>query len=455
MSGHSILLLEPDEAEGDRIAEILRHAGHAVDVVPDATDLVQRAAAHDMLLLDLPHEAQPAGGTAPARAIRAADVEAGPEDEDGAAADDQSAVAGADEEPVAVAGADEEPVAPSLPGAVGIVHEIRANAATAPLPILCFTQTAEVDERIRLLESGADDVIARPYDARELVARVDALAVRLQVSGGTAPARPGTAAVERPRRIVAFLGAKGGVGVTTLAVNVAVALADRQPGQVALVDLALPIGQVPVHLDLTPHHDVTDLAAGIDEASVRGAAEHVGPLDIFCLPDDAETADRLTGSGIVAALDELRAAYQLVIVDGGSSLDSRTLAFLEAADRIVLVTLPEIPSLRALVSVEQILGERRLGDRAVHVVNHLFAHEPLKRTDIEETLGTSIAIEMPHHDLLFGKAVNEGVPVVRSAPRSEAAERLANLASIVAGISEPEEEPDAPRRRFRLLRRGA
>ena len=89
------------------------------------------------------------------------------------------------------------------------------------------------------------------------------------------------------------------------------------------------------------------------------------------------------------------------------------------------------------------------------MINHLFAHEPLKRSDIEETLGTSVDLEMPLHDLLFAKAVNEGVPVVRSAPRSEPAERLGRLASILAGTSEPREEPSASRRRFRLLGRGA
>ncbi len=399
MPASSILLLEADPAEADRIAEILRHAGHTVDVAADRAALLDEAPTHGVLLVDLPGD-----GT----------------------------------------------------DAAALIHELRARPLAAPLPILCFAQTREVDERVRLLEAGADDVIVRPYDARELEARVDALTLRYQRSGGIAPAPSPPAVTTRQHQAIAFFGAKGGVGTTTVAVNVALGLAERQPGQVALIDLALPLGQVPTHLDLKPRHQLGDVLADPDEDGVRATAErYADTLDVFCLPDDPQEADRFTPADLVAAVEALRTAYLFVIVDAGATLGARALALLAAADRIVLVTLPEIPSLRALVSVEQVLGERRLTDRTLHVINHLFAHEPLKRSDIEDSLGTTVALELPHHDLIFARAVNEGVPVVRAAPRSEPAERLARLASIVAGAAEPGDEPEpAPRRRFGLLRRG-
>ncbi len=394
----SILLLEADPAEADRIGGILRHAGHTLAVAADRAAWLEQAAGHAVLLIDI------AG------------------DGDDAAA---------------------------------LVRDVRADPVLAPLPILCFAQTKDVDERVRLLEAGADDVIVRPFDARELEARVDALTLRYRHSGGAAPVAREPTVTTRQHQVVAFFGAKGGVGTTTIAVNVALGLAERLPGRVALVDLAVPLGQVPTHLDLKPRHQIADLLADPSEDGVRAIAErYADVLDVFFLPDDPEEADRLGADDLAAAIHALRATYVFVVADAGATLGSRTLALLAAADRIVLVTLPEIPSLRALVSVEQVLGEHRLADRTLHVVNHLFAHEPLRRADIEDSLGTSVALELPHHDLLFARAVNEGVPVLRAAPRSDSAERLARLASIVSGTVQPGEAIEAPRRRFGLLHRG-
>ena len=395
----SILLLEADPAEADRIGEILRNAGHAVDVVNDRAALIEQAPAHALLIIDPP-------------------------------------------------GWDADTAAPD---AGDLVRELRSMPSAAPLPVLCVARTRDVDERVRLLEAGADDVIVRPYDARELEARVDALSLRFQRSGGAVPAPIPPAPATRQHQVIAFFGAKGGVGTTTMAVNVALGLAERQPGRVALIDLAVPLGQVPTHLDLRPRHRLADLLAYPDEDGVREAAErYADQVDVFCLPDDPEEADRLTAAEVSRALASLRAVYLYTVVDAGATLSARALAVLGDADRIVLVTLAEIPSLRALVAVEQVLGQRHLGDRVLHVVNHLFAHEPLRRSDIEETLGTTVTLELPYHDLLFARAVNEGNPVVRAAPRSEPAERLGLLASILAGIAEPGAAPEPPRRRFGL-----
>ena len=167
---------------------------------------------------------------------------------------------------------------------------------------------------------------------------MDALTLRFHLSGGGVPVRRRNRRSRRGvNQVIAVFGAKGGVGATTIAVNVAIDLAERRPGQVALIDLALPLGQVPTHLDLRPRHQFADLMALPDEGGARSAADPYGSLDVYCAPDDVEVADRVTAAEIVGVLNTLREAYLFVVADAGASLDARTLALLEAADRIVLV----------------------------------------------------------------------------------------------------------------------
>ena len=101
------------------------------------------------------------------------------------------------------------------------------------VPILCVAATDDVEERISFLEAGADDVVARPFDAREVEARVEALLLRFQRSKDLAPiVSPDGLTLARPRRSVAVYSPKGGVGTTTIATNVAVAAAQRKADRV-------------------------------------------------------------------------------------------------------------------------------------------------------------------------------------------------------------------------------
>ena len=113
---------------------------------------------------------------------------------------------------------------------VELCREIRATPAMAAVPVLCVASSDDVEERIGFLEAGADDVIARPFDGRELEARVEALLLRFQRSRDLAPVVSADGlTLAHARRVVVVYSPKGGVGTTTIAVNVAVAAALRRP----------------------------------------------------------------------------------------------------------------------------------------------------------------------------------------------------------------------------------
>jgi Flp pilus assembly CpaE family ATPase len=104
------------------------------------------------------------------------------------------------------------------------------------------------------------------------------------------------------------------------------------------------------------------------------------------------------------------------------------------SDTVVIPVLPEIPALNAVhLLLEQLTETGSLGASTVFVLNNLFARELLKRADIEAALGAPISASLPYDSIAYLKAVNEGSPVVRSAPKSVAAASLRSLADTILG----------------------
>ncbi len=346
---------------------------------------------------------------------------------------------------------------------VELCREIRATPAMAAVPILCVATTDDVEERIGFLEAGADDVIARPFDAREVEARVEALLLRFQRSKHKAPVVSSDGlTISQARRVVAVFSPKGGVGTTTIATNIAVAAAQKRPDRVVLVDLDLQFGAVATHLNLSAKQTLTDIVR--DEAVLREpellrtfAMRHDSGLHVIAAPTTPETSEFITPDHISQLIAALLEGYESVVIDAGSTLDERTLTVFDAAETIVLGVYPEIPALKAMHGlVDHLTESGSIGTKAMYVLNNMFARDILKRRDIEAALGTQIGLDLPYDAFLYLKAVNEGVPIVMGAPRSAAAERLGKLSSTAFGtdgVVVPAAEPRKKAGLFGLRRK--
>ncbi|MBA2718749.1 MAG: AAA family ATPase [Chloroflexi bacterium] len=406
MPASTILLIDTDPAFSETISSVLSGLGYSVTAQPDPDAAFAQAATHQLVIIDVVGERS---------------------------------------------GAD-------------VCREIRATASMAPIPVLCVSQTDEVEERIRFLEAGADDVMARPFDARELEARVEALLLRFQRSKDQrATVSSDGITVTRKRRTVAVHSPKGGVGTSTVAVNVAMAAAQRKPDQVVIVDLDLQFGQVATHLNIDPAQTLADVVR--EDAAMREpellrtyATKHDSGLHVLAAPTGPELADLITADHIDRILDTLLDTYDQVVVDTGTWLDERTLRSFEHAESVLFVVNPEIAALKSMTALIEYLGEAgTVAPKSTFVLNNTFGREILKLRDVEAGLGTKVAIELPYDPFLYLKAVNEGVPIVLGAPRSVAAERLTKLSSLAFaadGVVVPQEASERKSGgRFSLRRR--
>ncbi len=397
MPSSQILLLELDATSGEGIRSTLTGVGFAVETVTDSAEAVRRAADYSLVIIDL---------TDPTRTP------------------------------------------------AEVCREIRATPELAPVPVLCICQTDDVEERIRFLEAGADDVVAKPFDQRELEARVEALLLRFQRSRALAPlAATDGGMVHRVRRTVVAYSPKGGSGTTTVAVNVAVAHAAGRPGRVLIIDLDLQFGQVATLLNVSPKQTIADLAR--DDMSQREpellktyVTHHESGLEVLAAPGSPEMADLVTEACVGRVLATALLAYDAVVVDAGSHLDARTLAALDAADTILIPVYPEIAALKAVQALLDFVNETgSISAKTTFVLNNVFAREILKMRDVENGLGAKVTSTLPYDPFVYHKAANEGNPVVQGAAQSAAAVALVQLAATAFGHASGDVDGVPERRR--------
>ncbi len=377
----SILILAQDKSSVQGLAETLGSAGHGVTVVTRSEDFASSASSYSLCV-----------------------VESSP-----------------------------PPLEPAR-----VIELLKAAPGGDAIHILGIAAGSSLDERIALLEAGADDVITRPFQPTQLLALVEAIALSAQrVGTGT----PGAIGAGTGKRLVGVFSPKGGVGTTTVATNLAVVAAERYPGRVLLLDLDLSFGQVASHLNLQPKQtllDVTrdDLALQDGEVMRTYAMTVPGGLSVLAAPPSPAFSGLIRSDHIAALIARALDAFDIVIVDAGTAMDDRQAPLFARADTVVVPVLPEIPALNAVrLLLEQLADTGALGSQTMFVLNNVFARELLKRSDIESALDAKITAELPYDSFVYLKAVNEGIPVVTGSPRSAPADKFRALADQLFGAS--------------------
>ena len=257
-------------------------------------------------------------------------------------------------------------------------------------------------------------------------------------------------------KVVTVFSPKGGSGKTVLATNLAVAAA-RSGQKTLLVDLDLQFGDSALTLAMTPRATIADLAASSGNVDGEKLKSFVTTDDrtgvaVLPAPQRPEQADLVGQAELAAVLDAARHAYDAVVIDTGPLFDAAVLAALDHSDQLLLVSNPEVTSLKNVrIGLETIdrLGFAR--ERVSLVANRIGAAGAVGRDDIELALDAKIAFELPD-DPQVPAAVNRALPVVvadESSPFSRAIAEL--LPSVFPAPDADEQAPEtAPNRRFRL-----
>lgn len=268
-------------------------------------------------------------------------------------------------------------------------------------------------------------------------------------------------------RIVTVFSAKGGCGKTTLATNLAAALADRGRREVCLVDLDLAFGDVAIALQLFPARTIADAVPFGDNVDLTALqallTPHTPGLTTLVAPLEPGSTDSVPATLVSRILQLLRERFDYVVVDTPPAFDDQVLAAFDLSDVIALITTLDIPALKNLkltLETMDLLNYPR--GRWQVVLNRSDSKVGLAIGEVEKTLQAPIAVRVPSSREVPA-AINRGVPIMLDDPRHPVSQAITSFAErfvldpTAAGHGNGAGPTDLrlDRRRFWRRRRGA
>jgi len=356
-------------------------------------------------------------------------------------------------------------IAKLKPGAIvtGVVVDIRSDASSgmaaierlratnASLGIFAVAAAAEPDLILSAMRAGANEFFPWSSAGGTQAAR----AMEESFHGAvrkTAARREAASASNKPPCVThTFLGAKGGAGTTTVAVNCGVELARLTKRPTLVVDLKSCLGEVALFLGVRPRFTVLDAIENLHRLDKNFLAElvakHKSGLDILAGSEQFDRPNAQDAPALEELLRVLAKTYDYVIIDAGNVINSTSTAALYAADTIFLVTNPDVPSIRNAQRLVDRVRQLGAGSERVKVLlnrvsdNHLIAPK-----QIETALGYGI-----HHTFVsdyrtVSTALNSGVPLTMT-NNSEIAGQFDNFTRHMVGMAAEEAKPEPERRR--------
>ncbi len=292
-----------------------------------------------------------------------------------------------------------------------------------------------------------DEYFTRPYSAESLRWRVEAMLIRAEIpvedTEGpiieSAPAAPEAAPVNRGQIVIVF-NPKGGVGKTTIAVNVAALLQTRKNERVMLVDCDTVTGHVASSLGMENIRTVADawtedLTTGVAESFAEIATPHMNGVSVLVMAESPLHTEILEPKRVAEAITAARRVYDWVIVDMHPDYGPLNQVIFERADKILVPVTPDVPAIRAAVQFREVAVELDIRDRLAMVVNR--ANSGVAVADMERTVGMPALAEIRSAGMLFVRAANEGRSAVERFPKEKVIDDIELLCERMLQTREP------------------
>ena len=339
----------------------------------------------------------------------------------------------------------------NMPDMDGIATTEEMARAVPTASVIMMSVQGEADYLRRSMLAGAREFLVKPFSSDELTASIRQVYARerekmsrmaivaAEASGG----HGGTSLTPSgdPGQVVAVFSPKGGVGRTTLAVNLAVAAATELGKKVVVVDGSFQFGDVGVLLNLNPKNkSIADLVPELEqpghevESIDTMVINHSAGIRVLLAPPSPEMAELITPSGVKRVIEALRLTHELVVVDCTAFFNDTTLAILDSADTILTMLSLEITSIknmRLFLEVADQLGWE--GGKIRLILNRADSALGIRVQDVEHSIGRKVDETIVSDGRSVVYALNRGVPFFLSNREAQVSQDVLRLARTLVG----------------------
>ncbi len=322
---------------------------------------------------------------------------------------------------------------------LGVIKKIAAHFSHSKL--VGVGNLKDADSVIQLIKLGVKDFVKLPFDTAEIQTLLD------HSNFEPKPVR----VAKKSGKIVTIFSPKGGTGVTLLASNLGVSLAQSGSEQIAVCDLSPQAGDVVTYLDLTASYTLRDLIDNtprLDLSFLEGVAlSHPSGVKILASPrENQEPLNSGCLTGLQSILSLCRQAYDVLLIDAGHTDDTLLQLALMQSDLILIVGNSDVPSLKGLVFTLSKLAKLNYAPGKIKVViNRFDAKNQLDTKEFEKKTKHSVACQLPNQYSLCIEAINNGLPISKVQKNSNLAHKISELAEMIweTVIGDTQSQPGA------------
>jgi len=312
--------------------------------------------------------------------------------------------------------------------AIALIERLRT--ASPECVLIALSQNTDGPTILKTLRAGAKEFLTLPVNVEELLSTLN----RIQEARfGSGDSRV------RACKMIAVAGATGGVGCTSIAVNIGCNLAANPENSVALVDLDLALGDADVFLDSIPDYsllDVTENVARLDFQLLRKSlTKHSSGLYLLPRPVQLQDLTAINPDSLRKVIGLLRASFTHVVIDTSKSFSEVDLTAMELVNEVALMVQLDLPCLRNMVRLLMSFQEMdNIRDKVKVVVNRMGLESgQISLKKARESIGRDVFHQIPNDYRTMVEMRNNGVPLIEQAPRAPITQSILQLTDMLVG----------------------